>query len=51
MGRLIIDGTSVFEIDEECLKKRNVPKECDISKYLEETSENNNRNNKKDATE
>ena len=34
MGKLIIDGNSVFEIDEECVKKRNVPKDCDIEKYI-----------------
>ena len=35
MGKLIIDGNSVFEIDEECVKKRkNVPKSCDIDKYI-----------------
>lgn len=34
MGRLIIDGNSVFEIDEQCLKKRKVPKECDVEKYM-----------------
>lgn len=34
MGKLIIDGNSVFEIDEECLKKRKVPKDCDIEKYI-----------------
>lgn len=34
MGRLIIDGKSVFEIDEECLKKRKIPHECGIDKYL-----------------
>ena len=34
MGRLIIDGNSVFEIDEECLKKREILKSCDIEKYI-----------------
>ena len=34
MGRLIIDGKSVFEIDEECIKKRKVPSECGIEKYF-----------------
>lgn len=34
MGKLIIDGNSVFEIDEECLKKRKPPADCDIEKYL-----------------
>lgn len=27
---LIIDGNSVYEIDEECAKKKKVPKECGI---------------------
>ena len=35
MGKLIIDGNSVFEIDEECLKRKKVPLECDIKKYLQ----------------
>lgn len=34
MKKLIIDGNSVFEIDEECVKRRKVPKSCDIEKYL-----------------
>ena len=34
MGRLIIDGNSVFEIDEECIKKKKIPVECNIDKYL-----------------
>ena len=35
MGKLIIDGNSVFEIDEECIKRRKqVPKSCDVEKYL-----------------
>ncbi len=40
MGRLIIDGKSVFEIDEECLKKRKVPQECGIEKYLAKEEKN-----------
>lgn len=38
MSRLIIDGNSVFEIDEECVKKGKVPKDCDIDKYLKQNS-------------
>ena len=34
MGRLIIDGNSVFEIDEDCLKRRKPVKNCDIDKYV-----------------
>ena len=36
MGRLIIDGNSVFEIDEECLKQKRVPKECGTVEKMEE---------------
>ncbi|MBQ8624682.1 MAG: hypothetical protein IJ419_00725 [Agathobacter sp.] len=35
MGRLIIDGNSVFEIDEECMKRRRPVPECDVEKYLQ----------------
>lgn len=35
MGKLIIDGNSVFEIDEECMKKRKLPKDCQLEKYYE----------------
>ena len=46
MGRLIIDGNSFFEIDEECLKKRKISKQCGLDKYLKENSSNNiNREN------
>lgn len=34
-SRLIIDGNSVYEIDEECLKRRNVPPECGIREAIE----------------
>ena len=30
MGKLIVDGNSVYEIDEECLKNRPVPEECKV---------------------
>ena len=36
MGKLIIDGNSVFEIDEECLKRRKPSSDCDIEKYFQE---------------
>jgi len=32
---LIIDKNSVYEIDEECLKRKRVPKECGITEILE----------------
>ena len=31
---LIIEDDSVYEIDEECLKKRKVPKECKVHEKL-----------------
>lgn len=33
---LIIDENSVYEIDEECLKKRNVPSECKVIEKVKE---------------
>lgn len=36
MGKLIIDGNSIFEIDEECIKEKKIPKGCDIEKYISE---------------
>lgn len=35
MGKLIIDGKSVYEVDEECLKKRKVPPECKIEEAIQ----------------
>ncbi len=46
MGKLIIDGNSVFEIDEECLKKKKISKDCNIKKYIQE-SEKKSKTNKK----
>ena len=34
MGRLIIDGNSFFEIDEECIKKKQIPPKCGLDKYI-----------------
>lgn len=31
---LVIENNSVYEIDEECLKKRNVPPECGVSEKI-----------------
>jgi len=47
MGRLIIDGNSVFEIDEECLKKRKISKECEIEKYIKKEGKYLNQNKKR----
>lgn len=37
---LIIDKNSVYEIDEECLKKKRVPKECGTAELVEELRKN-----------
>ena len=37
---LVIEGTSVYEIDEECVRKRKVPKECKVyEKILQKQQE------------
>ena len=36
MGKLIIDGNSFFEIDEECIKKKRISKKCGLDKYLKD---------------
>ena len=36
MGKLVIDGNSFFEIDEECVKKKKISKKCGLDKYLKE---------------
>ena len=55
MGRLIIDGNSFFEIDEECLKKNKHPLNCGLEDYIKNECakdyiyENYNRNEKSDG--
>lgn len=39
MGKLIVDGKNVYEVDEECLKKRKVPPECKVEKALRKQKE------------
>ena len=39
MGKLIIDGNSVYEIDEECLKKRKKTPACGIKQALKKQAE------------
>lgn len=51
MGRLIIDGNSVFEIDEECIKKKRLPKNCDIDKYIKKEVKKKEKKTKRNATE
>ncbi|MCI7322975.1 MAG: hypothetical protein MR508_06665 [Lachnospiraceae bacterium] len=35
MGQLIIDGNSVYEVDEECLRKKRINPECRIKEAME----------------
>ena len=49
MGKLIIDGNSFFEIDEECLKKKRVSKKCGLDNYFY-TEEKQEENFKRDRT-
>jgi hypothetical protein len=39
MGRLIVDGNQVYEIDEDCLKRKTLPRECGVWKEMEKMSE------------
>lgn len=41
MGKLVIDGNSFFEIDENCIKEKNISKKCGLDKYLKEDSKRN----------
>lgn len=43
MGKLVIDGNSIYEIDEECVKQRKLPKECQVYEYLQEEAEKENK--------
>ena len=42
MSRLIIDGNSVYEVDEECLKKRKLSPELGIKEALERQEKREN---------
>lgn len=36
---LIIENNSVYEIDEECVQKKKIPKECQIIEKLQQEKE------------
>lgn len=38
---LIVENNSVYEIDEECLKRRKVPEECEVYQKLVQKRANN----------
>ncbi len=42
MGKIIIDGKNVYEIDEECVKRKHVPTECDVLDKLKKEWKNDN---------
>jgi len=44
---LIIDKNSVYEIDEECLKRKKVPKECGTAELVEELKRRDKKQSKK----
>jgi hypothetical protein len=52
LGRLIIDGNSVYEVDEECLKKGKLPFGCQVEEAIrrqeqrEKAGERNDKNRK-----
>lgn len=48
---LIIDGNSVYEIDEECLAKRKVSEECGVRQKLEEMKKETNVKRNKPGTD
>lgn len=45
---LVIENNSVYEIDEECLKKRNVPKECAVYEKIVRERREKELNHKKE---
>lgn len=36
MGKLVIDGNDVYEIDEECVRKNRPPLDCGIYEYMDD---------------
>lgn len=49
MGKLVIDGDSIYEVDEECLKNHQMPKNCILPKKIwEEIGKKGEKDIKKD---
>ncbi|MGN0142126.1 MAG: hypothetical protein ACI4AD_07850 [Roseburia sp.] len=44
---LIVEENSVYEIDEECLKHRRVPKECGVYEKIQQAKDSGKENRKK----
>lgn len=40
MGRLVIDGDNVYELDEECIREKKREKEKEKEKKISKTEEN-----------
>lgn len=36
MGRLVLEGNSFYEIDEECIRSKNTPDECKTRQLYED---------------
>lgn len=47
MGRLIIDGHDVYEIDERCLEEHKIDKKCEILKKIENAKKENDPKNQR----
>lgn len=46
---LVVENNSVYEIDEECLKRRNVPKECEVYQKIVREREQKEQKHKQGA--
>lgn len=42
--RLIIDGNSVYEIDEDCLRRQRPSEDCSVYQYFDESRPNEQSN-------
>ena len=47
MGRLIIDGHDVYEIDKRCLEVHKIDKKCEILKKIENAKKENDPKNQR----
>lgn len=51
MGRLVIDGKNVYEIDEECARRKKLPKECGIYEHLNDFDRKSAKREKRKSSE
>ena len=47
---LVVENNSVYEIDEECLKRRSVPEECEVYKKWQRTKRKRKNQSKRQKT-